>query len=277
MAFIAALVFGKVFFSVGIKGIIGIGIGGTMIFALGLADDIKRLKIMTKLIVQILAAAVLIVCNVKIRFLPWEWLNNAVTMLWVVGVTNSFNLVDIMDGLAAGIALIAAAAFFIIGVQTNMLFSPMAAICLAGATAGFLVYNYPPAVIFMGDAGSLFLGFMLSALAMGDRYTETNVLAVISPLLILGVPVFETFFVMWIRYRDGKKILWGSPDHFPLRLLKIGLSRGRVLAVAYSSGAVLSVLAWTAIRISPSASIAVYTLTALVMLFFAHLLGKIRI
>jgi len=220
-----------------------------MIFVLGLVDDIKKLSVPLKFSVQILAAVTLIIFGIKVQFLGNEFLNITLTIIWVVGVTNAFNLLDIMDGLSSGIAVIATLTFFVLGVDAGKLFSPFAALALAGSCFGFLYYNFPPAKIFMGDAGSLFIGFMLASFSLTESYTKINNLAVLTPVVILGVPIFDTFFVMWMRARQGKPVYFGSPDHFPLRLKRSGLSVRQVITVTYSTGLALAVVAYVSTKL----------------------------
>jgi len=259
-----------------LKGIAGLTLAGTLIFTLGLVDDIKKLRVPLKFCVQTLAALILVVCGIKIQFLGNELLNIAVTLLWVVGITNAFNLLDIMDGLSSGIAVLAALTYFVLGVEAGKIFSPLAALSLAGACLGFLVYNFNPARIFMGDAGSLFLGFMLAALSLTESYTLNNDLAVLTPILILGVPIFDTLFVMWMRVRQGKPVYFGSPDHFPLRLLRFGLPVKKVVLLAYSAGLVLALAAYSAVKLSAVQAALLYLLVFAAALFSAVKLSKLK-
>lgn len=275
-AFFLTLILNQLFEYHTLKGIAGLTLAGSMIFALGLVDDIKKLSVGFKFCVQILAAIVLVVFGIKIQFLGNEMLNIAVTIIWVVGVTNAFNLLDIMDGLSSGVAAIAAIIFFVLGVDAGKTFSPLASLSLAGACLGFLVYNFNPAKIFMGDAGSLFLGFMLAAFSLTESYTLYNDLAVLTPIIILGVPIFDTFFVMWMRARQGKPVYFGSPDHFPLRLLRSGLPVKHVVIVVYSIGLALAIIAYSAVKLPSVQAGVLYAVVFFLAIYAALKFSKMK-
>lgn len=219
---------------------LGLLLSGSIALMVGLIDDFGVLTPSQKLLGQTLAALVLIKSGtyIKLEFLPL-WVAIPLTVLWILAVTNALNIIDIMDGLASGVAVIAAlsiaAANFMAGRESQAFL----AIVLAGATAGFLRHNFHPARIYLGDAGALFIGFMLAALSMNAGYTRVNLLAVISPVLILGIPLFDLALVMWIRWRNGIPMTKGSPDHFALRLRRCKLSVRETVVTAYVVGALL--------------------------------------
>ena len=275
-AFFFTLIANQLFEYHTLKGIAGLTLAGTIIFALGLVDDIKKLSVPFKFCVQIFAAIILVIFGIKIQFLGNEILNIAFTILWVVGITNAFNLLDIMDGLSSGIAVVAALTYFVLGVDAGKTFSPLASLSLAGACLGFLVYNFNPARIFMGDAGSLFLGFMLAALSLTESYTINNNLAVLTPVVILGVPIFDTFFVMWMRVKQGKPVYFGSPDHFPLRLHRNGLSIKHVVILTYSIGLALTIIAYTAVKLPAIQAGILYLIVFIMALYSAFKLSKLK-
>lgn len=277
LAFFITLFVHKMVTTHTLKGLIGIIVGASLIFLLGLIDDIRKLSVPFKLSVQVLSAVVLIICGIKIKFLGNEFINIIFTVLWIVGVTNAFNLIDIMDGLAGGVTLIASITYFIIGLEGGKLFSPLASLSLGGSILGFLVYNFPPAKIFMGDAGSLFIGFTLAALSITESYSFTNNLAVLTPILILGVPIFDTLFVMWMRWRQGKPVYFGSPDHFPLRLLKVGLSKKQVIFIIYSVSIFLSIIGYISIKLNEFFSGILYIFIFVISIFLAVKLSKIKL
>ena len=257
-----------------LTGFHGLLIGSGLIFALGLIDDMNKLSVSVKFFVQASAAIVLVFSGIKVDFFGNPALNIVVSVLWTVGITNAFNLLDIMDGLSSGVAIIAGLVFFALGFAYGKVFSPSASLALAGACLGFLVFNFPPAKIFMGDAGSLFIGFMLAALSMTESYSSHNKLAVLAPLLILGVPLFDTLFVMWMRWRQGKPVYYGSPDHFPLRLRRAGLSLRQVLFVSYSAAGLLGLAGFAVTLLSPVASVVLYAVVLVAALFTAIKLSK---
>ena len=232
------------------RGIVGVMAGATLVFLVGLMDDIRPMKPLTKLLLQIVAASIPIYFGVHIKFIDNPWGHIPLTILWLVGITNAFNLLDVMDGLSSGVAAIAALCFWAVSAQTGRLNDAIMAAAIAGACGGFLFYNRPPARIFMGDAGSLFLGFALAAVAIGEGYSLKTELGVMAPLMILGVPIFETLFLMAIRWQAGKPIMHGSPDHIALRLRKMGFSTGQCLAWLWGAGFILAVLALWMIRLN---------------------------
>lgn len=219
----------------------GILTGGFMVLLLGLYDDLTNLPPSVKFLGQLLAAVVIYKGGVRVDIasLP-DWANLALTLLWVTGVANAINIIDIMDGLAAGTALVAtlflfAIALIIGGAQVV----PFMAIALAGALLGYLRFNFEPARIFMGDTGSLFVGFLLGSLSMVVSYSHKNTLAIAAPLVLLSVPIFDTVFVAWHRARKGIPFFRGSPDHFAMRLRHAGWSVRRIVLTTYAVAVVL--------------------------------------
>jgi UDP-GlcNAc:undecaprenyl-phosphate GlcNAc-1-phosphate transferase len=154
-------------------------------------------------------------------------------------MTNALNIIDVMDGLSSGVGAIACGFLFIVAVSSGQTGIATMILALMGALIGFLKYNYQPASIYLGDAGSLFLGFMLGALGMVGIYAENNAVAVLAPILILGVPIFDTLFVMMVRWMRGINPLKGSPDHFALRLRRWRLSVKQTVALSYSVSIIL--------------------------------------
>jgi UDP-GlcNAc:undecaprenyl-phosphate GlcNAc-1-phosphate transferase len=162
------------------------------------------------------------------------------TVLWILAVCNAMNIIDIMDGLASGVAAIAATSIAIANFMAGRDAQAFLSLVLAGAILGFLRHNFHPARIYLGDAGSLFIGFMLAALSMNAGYTRVNLLAVISPVLILGVPLFDLALVMFIRWKNGIPVTKGSPDHFALRLRRCKLSVRETAVTTYIIGVLLA-------------------------------------
>jgi len=221
--------------------VLGIVLAGTLVMMLGLIDDFGVLSPGTKLAGQFLAVFVLIKSGVMIEIaaLP-AWLDIALTVLWMIGIINAFNLLDIMDGLSAGVGLICAAFLLVVAVLKGDTTIAFMLAALAGSLLGFLRYNFHPATIYMGDAGALFVGLMLGALAMIGRYTDGHRISLLSPVLILGVPIFDTLFVMYVRFRRGLPIFLGSPDHVALRLRQWGLTVSQVVALSYLGTAIMA-------------------------------------
>jgi len=224
--------------------VLGLLLAGTLVVLLGLIDDLGVLSPSVKLIGQLIACWVLVKSDVMTHFffLPY-WANVALTVLWILTVTNAMNLMDIMDGLAPGVALVAALALLAVTFGAGIPAIPVMAAALAGSLLGFLPFNLPPARIYLGDSGSMFLGLMLGALTMTARYTAYNRMALLSPLLILGLPLFDTAFVSAVRLARGASPFRGSPDHFPLRLRRLGMPVWGVIGCCYAGAALLGGLA----------------------------------
>lgn len=231
----------------------GIFVGGTLIFLLGAVDDMlkpKGLGFKIKFAVQILAAAILVYYDMRINFIEPGYLSICLSVLWVVGVANAFNIIDIMDGLSATQAITAAMGLLWIALPSEDIYVNFAAAALLGATAGFLPYNFlKKKKIFMGDSGSLFLGFMLAAISMGTRYSAVNPLGVYAPLFILAIPIFDTIFVAAMRMKRGHSPFIGSKDHYALRLETLGFSRHQIVFYSAFAALVLSFFAFLATQL----------------------------
>ena len=218
--------------------LLGFLVGGTCIFLLGLLDDIRGVgfSYKWKFAVQIAAAVILVWSGTRLEFLPHPLLNMLVTMLWVVGITNSFNLLDNMDGLSSGVAVIVSLILGTLTITQGQYFSALVLLALAGSILGFLVYNFNPSKIFMGDAGSLFIGYTLAALTVSSSYItrqSSSQLPVVIPVLVLGVPLFDTFSVMVIRWREKRPLFVGDNCHFSHRLVKLGMTVRQAVLFIY--------------------------------------------
>ena len=209
--------------------ILAVAFGGTVMAILGLVDDLFSLTPALKFGVQIIGAAFLVFFGVHIKFIFNPWLDWVITIFWVVGVTNALNLIDIMDGLAGGVTVLAALAFVFVPLGGEPSYVNLVAAALAGSALGFLPFNHQPARIYLGDAGALFIGFTLASVAMGESYTQTNVVSLAAPILILGIPLYDTILVMFLRFLKGRSMFQGSNDHLALRLRFIGLSVKQVV------------------------------------------------
>jgi UDP-GlcNAc:undecaprenyl-phosphate GlcNAc-1-phosphate transferase len=229
---------------------LGILLSGSIALLVGLIDDFGVLTPSQKMLGQTMAALVLIKSGtfIKLDFLEW-YVAFPLTILWVLTVTNAFNIIDIMDGLASGVAAVAAISIAAANHMHGRGSQAFLAVVLAGAAIGFLRHNFHPARIFLGDAGSMFVGFMLAALSMNAGYTQVNPLAVVSPVFILGIPLFDLLLVMFIRWRRGIPMTKGSPDHFALRLRRCNLSVRETAITTYVVGILLGVAALLMINI----------------------------
>jgi UDP-GlcNAc:undecaprenyl-phosphate/decaprenyl-phosphate GlcNAc-1-phosphate transferase len=215
--------------------LLGLVGGGTLLFLTGLIDDFRHLRPHTKLIAQILAGCVLIFSGVQIGT-PWiALLSIPLTILWVVGITNAFNLLDNMDGLSAGTALIASLFMTAFAVEVGNLGLAGLCLCVGGAALGFLIYNVNPARIFMGDSGSMYLGFTLSGITLlGSREMASDIFFVLLiPAAIMGLPIFDTALVTVVRTLEGRPLSQGGRDHLSHRLVAVGLSERQSVLVLY--------------------------------------------
>ena len=228
---------------------LGTLIGVTLIFLLGLLDDILGVSARWKLFGQFLAALVLIFYEVKLSiFIQNNLIATVITLVWIVGITNSFNLLDNMNGLSSGVGLIAALAFSWVAYEQGDYFILPITAALAGAIIGFLPHNFPSAKLFLGDAGSLLIGYSLAIISVQGIYLASSKLThlpLITPILLLGVPLFDTFSVMLIRIKNGVSIFTADKNHFSHRLVDLGMTHKQavlliwIIAVQISLPAIL--------------------------------------
>lgn len=214
--------------------VVGIFLGATLVSLMGVVDDRWGLGSYIKLVGQLLAACILIYSGVQVSI--WgDWRDLIVTIGWVVGITNAMNLLDNMDGLSGGIAMIAAAFFTLLAALSDQYLVGALAAALAGACAGFLIYNWNPAHIFMGDTGSLFLGFLLAAVGIKLRFpSNSDTITWMIPILVLAVPIFDTTMVFISRLRRGKNPLTTpGKDHISHRLAMLTGSRREAVLLCY--------------------------------------------
>jgi UDP-GlcNAc:undecaprenyl-phosphate GlcNAc-1-phosphate transferase len=226
--------------------LLGLLLAGTLTLLVGLVDDFGVLTPAAKLAGEAIAVFVLLRSGAVIELVEVPHaLRWPLAALWLFGVCNAFNLLDIMDGLAAGVGTVAGLAFGVMAMTTGEYPEAAASFALAGALGGFLVFNLHPARIYLGDAGSLAVGLTLGALALAIRWTDASPAGFLAPLVVLAVPIADTAYVSVLRARAGKPFWYGSPDHFPLRLCRglggrVGRTVGVVLALAVL-GAVIGV------------------------------------
>jgi UDP-GlcNAc:undecaprenyl-phosphate GlcNAc-1-phosphate transferase len=255
-----------------------------VIFAMGLVDDLISLKPSTKLVVEIALASALLFYSYRLNWLESITIDSFLTLVWVVGMTNAFNLLDNMDGLCAGIALIVGAAFTInlgamggaaVGVEAQYL------AILMGATLGFLVYNLHPASIFMGDCGSLLLGFSFAALTLSatpEAAAKSNVLTIVAaPVLVLLIPILDSTLVTVSRWLSGRSAAVGGRDHSSHRLVAMGLSEPAAVAVLWLLAAIGGMLGVAVRNISESWSIPAALAFLLAVILIAVYLARIRV
>jgi UDP-GlcNAc:undecaprenyl-phosphate GlcNAc-1-phosphate transferase len=208
-------------------------LGGFAIFCIGLWDDMTDLKPIIKLLGQVMVAVGLVCLDVRATlFIPNYFLSAVVTIVWIVAIVNAFNLLDNMDGLCAGVALVASSVFLGISIFRGQYFISIMLLVFIGSLLGFLRYNFKPATIFMGDAGSMFIGYFVAVMTIMQTYygpDNGGALAVFMPLVILAVPLYDTLSVIAIRISHGESIFKADRRHFSHRLVALGMSeRGSV-------------------------------------------------
>jgi UDP-GlcNAc:undecaprenyl-phosphate GlcNAc-1-phosphate transferase len=274
-------VYGSVLFPVAIflrfsDRLMGLLLASTLIVLLGLIDDIGRLSPRIKLLVQVVAVFLMIKSGIRIRielFPPLACV--ALTFLWMIVMTNGFNLIDVMDGLAGGVACVSAAALAVVFLLQGKPIGMVACLSLTGALLGFLRYNRPPAQIYLGDTGSLLLGFFLGGLAIDGDYTLWNPSGWLTPLAIFAVPLFEIAFVSYLRFRRGASILAGSRDHFSLRLRKWRLSTGQTVVSSCAAAALSSGIGIASMHVRSAEALVGYGLVAAMFLAVAAALKAV--
>jgi len=234
-----------------IESILGIVLGGGVILCLGIYDDVKRSSVALKLIFQAAAAAILFQYGYRITSIanPFggsielTYLSLPITMLWVMVFTNALNLIDGVDGLAAGIASISSTTFFLTGLILGNPKASLVSLSVLGASAGFLRHNFCPAKVFMGDTGSMFLGFILSAIAILGAGKTVALIALLIPILAVGVPLVDTLLAVFRRSKLRQGIFNADRSHIHHRLLDLGFSARQVVLILYMAAILLGIVA----------------------------------
>lgn len=263
-------------------------LGATIIVIGGVIDDIYEIRPLYKLGFQVAAALVLIFMGININVLTNPFTNIStmidirlvaipITIIWVVGVTNAFNLIDGLDGLAAGVALISCITLFIIAINTGRGSVAALTIILSGAIAGFLPYNFNPASIFMGDTGSQLLGFLLAAISVEGTVKSATAFAVALPLLTIGLPLYDTFFAMIRRKINGKPISQADRGHMHHRLLDLGLSQKKAVLVMYLLSSILGIIAIYAMELSATKAYILLGVVLVIIVVVAYKCGFFKI
>lgn len=221
--------------------IVGFMSGGLMVVILGLADDANGMRPSVKLVGQTAAAAVMLLSG-GVEWLPLPpVIGFSLALLWMVGLMNAFNFLDNMDGITSGLAAIATFGIFTLALGHGHVLTAIAAISVAGGALGFLRYNFSPASIFLGDAGSLFLGYVVGGLSLrAVTFAGEGSSALLIPVLMLGYPVFDGFLVVVARLMDGREVSRGGKDHSSHRLARLGLSARQTAVTIYLISASLT-------------------------------------
>ena len=262
--------------------LLGLLAGGTLLLLAGMFDDIKGLRPLYKLGAQVVAAVIVFALGFQVQLLSvgpasdiaLGWLSLPLTILWIVGVTNAFNLIDGLDGLATGIALVTLLTTLGVALMLGNYPVALVAVALSGSLVGFLRYNFSPARIFLGDSGSLFVGFMLAVLSVyGSMKSATAVLTIV-PLSALALPLLDTGVAILRRWLRGVPLTGGDARHIHHRLLALGLSHRRVALVMCAVAGTVAVMGLLLAFAPPPMVIAIATLGGCVslalLLFGAH-------
>lgn len=262
-------------------------VGATIILISGLIDDRKGLSPKMKIFFQLAAGLSLIAGNVKIAFFtnPFFSVENPImlltilsvpiTLFWICGITNTINLIDGLDGLAAGVSMICAISMLVIAHRYNNNHVAVIAALTAGSCLGFLPYNFNPAKIFMGDTGALFLGFMLSFISIEGVMKSAALLMVVVPVLVLGVPVFDTAFAMLRRKLSGKSMVEADKGHLHHRLLARGLNQKQTVLILYAISAIFGVLANVIADLKSSVGLILSALIVIIILLMGLATGML--
>lgn len=258
--------------------------GASIIVISGLYDDKIGLSPKKKIVFQLLAGVCLVLGGVKIDFLnnplrigdaiiELNYLSVPITLFWVCGITNTINLIDGLDGLADGVSMICAVSLMFIAYRFGYIQVAIISAILAGACLGFLPFNFNPAKIFMGDTGALFLGFILSYISIEGVMKSAAALTIIVPVLILGVPVFDTAFAMVRRKLSGKSIVEADKGHLHHRLLAKGLSQRQTVLVLYTISIIFGILANVISQYSPNVGLIISGCIFVVVIVLGFITG----
>ncbi|MGD0275013.1 MAG: hypothetical protein ABSB79_02985 [Syntrophales bacterium] len=260
-----------------------LALGCVFIFGLGLLDDFTDIKPYHKLLGQIVIASFLVIFGFQIQWFTSMSVNLIVSILWMVGITNAFNLLDNMDGLAVGTAILSGIFLFFTSNGSNTFPSLICLAAFLGAALGFLIYNFHPASIFMGDSGSMLLGLTLAGLTtktsglMSGYHTGQFALLLVVPILILFIPIMDTVFVSVMRRLFGRPISKGGRDHSSHRIVAIGFSESKAVLLLYGFTIVAGLLAIAIFKYPFGVSLAMVTIFLLFSLFFWIYLAKVKV
>jgi UDP-GlcNAc:undecaprenyl-phosphate GlcNAc-1-phosphate transferase len=235
LVFISSLCLGSFMFHLSLIKVSVIAGACLLILFFGVIDDLRELSVAQKLIVQSFCALLLILFGIRtdIMYLGF-WGNTVITFFWILGMTNAFNLLDIMDGLAAGVALIVSSAFLLIGFLSGDLNVQVLSLILSAGSAGFLIFNLPPAKVYLGNSGSHFLGLLISSIALITHYASMdNAFVLLSPIMILGLPIIDTILLVIFRVIKRKPPFKKSRDHLALKIGVLGFSPAKTILIMY--------------------------------------------
>ncbi len=246
----------------GVGELIVILVAALLLSLLGLVDDLRGLHPVTRFTIEIAVAIAMYSVGVRVDLFQNVFLDGFITVMWLVGVANAFNLLDNMDGLSAGVATIASGYFFLIAFLNDQFLVAALAAALAGCSLGFLRHNFHPARIYMGDAGSLFLGFLLAVIGIKLRFDAPVQITFIVPILILGVAIMDTVLVVVSRVVHGRNPFAGGRDHISHRLVFVGIPVRVAVSLIYTAAIALG---WLALVMSRLDVVTGYILMGLIV------------
>ncbi len=261
---------------------IGLFAGGTVLVLVGIIDDIKDIPAKVKLVGQIVAACIVVASGVRVEFMtnfilggmfPLYYFSVPFTVIWIVAIINAVNLIDGLDGLAAGTSIIAATTMAISGYATGQGEMASMALILIGASLGFLKHNFHPAKIFMGDTGSMFLGYNLAVLAVMGFTKSFTLLSLVTPILVLAIPILDTLFAIIRRKMNNKPIFKPDKNHLHHCLLNYGFSHRDTVLVIYAVSAVLALCGLIMTYLNPAQGMCLLIVISVLIIYGASKLG----
>ena len=258
--------------------------GGALAFALGFYDDVKRLGPKTKFAVQIVAALFAYMGGIQVRgvaipflgFVQSGWLSLPITVFWILLVINAINLIDGLDGLAAGVSFFVSLVLLVLCLFKGEVLNALVLAALAGSVLGFLVFNFNPASIFMGDSGSYFIGYMLASLSIFGSFKSKTAFTFLIPVIAMGVPLLDTVWATIRRFIRGQKLFYPDKDHFHHRLLGLGFSHKRAVMILYAVTIFLGLFALLTINVSSRYTAIPLALLAIFIIVFIQKLGYLN-
>lgn len=259
-------------------------IGATILVFAGVVDDMYGMTAKAKLLLQIVAALIAIRGGIQIHFISnplsetgisylFDWLSFIITLFWIVGITNTINLIDGLDGLASGVASIAATTLLFTAARLGHDFIVMQCAIIAGASLGFLPFNFNPAKIFMGDTGSLLLGYMLAVTSVSGMVKSVAVVALAIPMFALGLPIFDTAFAIIRRYVNKKPIMEADKDHLHHKLMGVGLNQRQTVLIMYFISMLLGIVAVIIADADPFIGLTLATIVVVLAFLIAKKVG----
>lgn len=263
---------------------IGLILGSSLIVLLGIIDDTRGLSATAKMGGQIAAAIILVLFGFRIEWLTSPlggmiylgWLSIPAAIFWIVGITNTFNLIDGLDGLAAGISAISSVTMSVVALLNGRYAAAMLLLIVAGSALGFLPHNFNPAKIFMGDTGSLLLGFLLSAISIQGTIKGATAIAIVIPVLAMGLPIFDTAIAIVRRAKNGMPIMQPDRGHLHHRLLDMGFTQRQVVVILYIISGILGAVAIAVTEATPIWSLILTSAVLLAAFIGTKLMGLLK-